>query len=242
MGRLAYTLLEHNLLDELRLSVKPVILGSGTPADLIFREATKQPMNLVDTKVLGGVVNLTYQPAATVRLDGWPHQARAARSGRRTSHTRPMRRRRPMSTTRGVIQTETSAEPLLIRLRGEESDAGLAVVEMVLDPGGSGPPLHVHPTHGEGFYVLAGELTLQIGDEIVSGGPGTWAFAPKDTPHTLANLSGQEARLLCVFAPAGFERRFERMIAEQTGQQPPAELSTAERETRAVGPPIAARA
>lgn len=103
--------------------------------------------------------------------------------------------------------------------------------------GSAGPLLHVHPTHGEGFYVLAGELTFQVGDEIVSGGPGTWVFAPRDTPHTLANLSDQDARLLCVFAPGGFERRFERMIAQQTGQQLPGEMSEAERATRMVGPP-----
>ncbi|MGH3320042.1 MAG: cupin domain-containing protein [Streptosporangiaceae bacterium] len=102
-----------------------------------------------------------------------------------------------MSTTRGVVQTGAIGEPLTVRLRGDDGDGGLAVVEMALDPG-TGPPLHVHPTHAEGFYVLAREVSLQIDDEIVSGGPGTWAFAPKNVPHTLANLSGQEARLLCV--------------------------------------------
>lgn len=141
--------------------------------------------------------------------------------------------------TRGVVQIGAAEQRLLIRLRGADSGGGLAVVEMVLDPG-TGPPLHVHPTHGEGFYVLAGEVTFQLGDEIVSGGPGTWAFSPKDTPHALANLTKQEARLLAVFAPAGFERRFERILAEQAGRQLP-ELSTAERETRTVGPPLTAR-
>jgi quercetin dioxygenase-like cupin family protein len=145
-----------------------------------------------------------------------------------------------MTATRGVVQPQSNPVPLRICLRGEDSDGGLGVVEMVLDPA-TGPPLHLHPTHGEGFYVLAGELTVQIGEEIVSGGPGTWAFAPKDTPHTLANLTEQEVRLLCVFAPAGFERRFDRILAEQAGQQPP-ERSAAERETRTLGPPLMARA
>jgi quercetin dioxygenase-like cupin family protein len=145
-----------------------------------------------------------------------------------------------MTATRGVVQPQTNPVPLRICLRSEDSDGGLAVVEIVLDPA-TGPPLHLHPTHGEGFYVLAGELTVQLGEEIVSGGPGTWAFAPPDTPHTLANLTEQEVRLLCVFAPAGFERRFDRILAEQAGQQPP-ERSAAERETRTLGPPLTARA
>jgi len=145
-----------------------------------------------------------------------------------------------MTATRGVVQPQTDPVPLRIRLRGEDSGERLAVVEMVLDPA-SGPPLHLHPTHGEGFYVLAGELTVQLGEEIVTGGPGTWVFAPPDTPHTLANLTDQEVRLLCVFAPAGFERRFERILAERAGRQPP-EPSAAERETRMIGPPLRARA
>jgi quercetin dioxygenase-like cupin family protein len=145
-----------------------------------------------------------------------------------------------MTTTRGVVQTQTKPVPLRICLNSADSDGGVAVVEMVLDPA-TGPPLHLHPTHGEGCYVLTGQPTVQIGGQIVSGGPGTWAFAPRNTPHTLAKLTSQEVRLLCVFAPAGFERRFERILAEQAGQQPP-ERSAAEQETRTLGPPLTARA
>lgn len=137
---------------------------------------------------------------------------------------------------RGFIQPQTTPVPLRICLRGADSDGRLSVVEMVLDPG-TGPPLHVHPTHDEGFYVLAGELTVQVGDEITSGGPGTWAFAPKDVPHTLANVGDHQTRVLCVFAPAGFERRFERILSEQAGQPLP-ERSAAEQQTRVLGPPL----
>jgi quercetin dioxygenase-like cupin family protein len=143
-----------------------------------------------------------------------------------------------MSTAHGLIQPPSSPLPLRICLNSDDSDGELGVVELVLDPG-TGPPLHVHPTHGEGFYVLTGELTVQVGEQIVTGAPGTWAFAPKDIAHTLANLSDQETRVLCVFAPAGFERRFERMLAEQAGQPLP-EPSTAG--TRVLGPPLTARA
>ena len=104
--------------------------------------------------------------------------------------------------------------------------------------GASGPALHVHPTHGEGFYVLAGDLSFQVGDDIITGGAGTWVFAPRDTPHTLANHGEQDGLLLCVFAPAGFERRFERMLAETTGDAVPDALSETEQATRLVGPPM----
>lgn len=142
-----------------------------------------------------------------------------------------------MSTTRGYVQVRTDSRSPRICLSSADSAGELAVVELILDPA-TGPPLHFHPTHSEGFYVLAGELTVQIGDEIVTGGPGMWAYAPTDTPHTLANLSDEDTRVLCVFTPAGFERRFERMLAEQDGQPLP-EPSTAV--THMLGPPLTER-
>jgi quercetin dioxygenase-like cupin family protein len=147
-----------------------------------------------------------------------------------------------MTVWRGVIQGPDADDPLRIRLASADSAGELGVVEMAMAAGSGGPPLHVHPTHGEGFYVLAGELTFQLGDEVVSGGPGTWVFAPRDTPHTLANLGAHDARVLCVFAPGGFERRFERMLAEQAGLPSPGGQSAAEQATRLVGPPLSGRA
>jgi quercetin dioxygenase-like cupin family protein len=139
---------------------------------------------------------------------------------------------------RGVIQPGPGSDELLIRLNSHDSAGALGVVEIEMAAGTAGPPLHVHPTHGEGFYVISGLLSFQLGDEIVTGGPGTWVYAPKDTPHTLANHGEHDGRLLCMFAPAGFERRFQRMVAERTGEQVPDAPSEAEAATRMVGPPM----
>jgi quercetin dioxygenase-like cupin family protein len=141
----------------------------------------------------------------------------------------------------GITSRPSGAEALRILLSASENDGALGVVEMQLAVGSAGPPLHLHPTHGEGFYVLAGQLTVQLCDEIVTGEPGTWAFAPRDTPHTLANLGTEDVRLLCVFAPGGFERRFERMLAERSGVTAAVERSPAEEATRVVGPPLRPR-
>lgn len=60
-GRFAQSLLEAGLIDELRLSVHPVLAGSGS---LFFSEGEKKGLKLVGTRVLGtGVVVLCYQPA-----------------------------------------------------------------------------------------------------------------------------------------------------------------------------------
>jgi dihydrofolate reductase len=58
--QLVRTLLEHDLVDELRLKIFPVVLGDGKR---LFGETTdKKAMRLVDTRnVEGGVVFLTYE-------------------------------------------------------------------------------------------------------------------------------------------------------------------------------------
>jgi dihydrofolate reductase len=59
--RLLRTLVEHDLVDELRLKILPVVLGAG---ERLFGETSdKKPLRLVDARTLGGgVVVLTYEP------------------------------------------------------------------------------------------------------------------------------------------------------------------------------------
>ena len=61
-GRLVQALLEHDLVDELRLMVFPVLLGSGKR--LFGETSNKKPLRLVDSRVVGdGVAIVIYEPA-----------------------------------------------------------------------------------------------------------------------------------------------------------------------------------
>lgn len=137
----------------------------------------------------------------------------------------------------GGIVVHAVTAPLRVLLTAAQNDGALGVVEMEMTAGSAGPPLHRHPTHGEGFYVLAGRPTLQVGDDVVVAEPGTWAFAPRHVAHTLANHGTADARLLCLFAPGGFERRFERILADLAGTAPP-DQAEAELVTEVLGPPL----
>jgi len=62
-AQLVQGLLEHGLVDELRLMVFPVLLGEGKR--LFGDVSEKKPLRLADSKTLGdGIALLTYEPAA----------------------------------------------------------------------------------------------------------------------------------------------------------------------------------
>jgi mannose-6-phosphate isomerase-like protein (cupin superfamily) len=51
-------------------------------------------------------------------------------------------------------------------------------------------PLHSHTREDEVWYVLEGEIAFILGDETVIGGPGTFVYIPRNTPHTFQVRSG----------------------------------------------------
>ena len=67
---------------------------------------------------------------------------------------------------------------------GEDTDGKYALWEAIVPPGG-GPPPHVHSREEEGFYVLGGEITFQIGAEKVVGGLARVGVAMDGAGHIL---------------------------------------------------------
>jgi uncharacterized RmlC-like cupin family protein len=108
------------------------------------------------------------------------------------------------------------------RIHASSAHTGdFALIEAVAPPG-SQPPLHVHRDEGEGFYVLEGELTLWVGEDVHTLGPGDFLFAPPGIPHTVRVGDGG-ARWLVV-AGGQFEA-FVRTVAAIASDPEPAELT-----------------
>ena len=70
-GQLSYALLEHGLLDELRLWVHPLFFGQATADSLLFRPAATAQLELAGTLALNtGTVILTYRvPSVTPKSE-----------------------------------------------------------------------------------------------------------------------------------------------------------------------------
>jgi mannose-6-phosphate isomerase-like protein (cupin superfamily) len=130
---------------------------------------------------------------------------------------------------------------ITVHLRSEDTDGHAGVMVNVVPGGWEGPPLH-HHDFAEAFYVLDGELTFQLGNDLVTAGPGELIFAPGGAHHTFANLGNAPATYMLICTPAGFERYFDRLAAGFSGTPPPPEAAGPIPETVVVGPSIARNA
>jgi quercetin dioxygenase-like cupin family protein len=94
----------------------------------------------------------------------------------------------------------------LVHIRVSRDDTGdrFSVLEVAVPPA-SPPPLHVHHTEDEAFYVLEGSARFHVGGEVHDAKSGDALLVRKGTPHTF--FAGDEgARFLVTSSPGDFER------------------------------------
>ncbi len=68
----------------------------------------------------------------------------------------------------------------------------------------SGPGPHKHTWSDETFYMLDGEITFLIGDEIKTARTGDYLMVPRNTRHAF-RVTSDTARLLNSYTPASLE-------------------------------------
>jgi mannose-6-phosphate isomerase-like protein (cupin superfamily) len=70
------------------------------------------------------------------------------------------------------------------------------------DPGGRPVPWHVHHAQDESLYVLEGSITMLVGDDHWTLGPGDYALGPREVPHGL-RVEGEMPARCCSSAHPG---------------------------------------
>jgi quercetin dioxygenase-like cupin family protein len=98
---------------------------------------------------------------------------------------------------------------VILKAEGRHSGGTLTVYEATLGPRRAGPPVHIHRTADEAFYVLAGEMTFQVGEATHTLPVGSFVFVPHGVAHTFWNEGLESARQLTFFTPSGIEDVFE---------------------------------
>jgi mannose-6-phosphate isomerase-like protein (cupin superfamily) len=130
-----------------------------------------------------------------------------------------------MTTSKGVVVPaggghhlkESSGQVTSMKLFGRETGQSITLWEQTVPAGSKNSWLHLHRDSDEVAWVLEGEFTFKIGDEITTGGSGTCAFIPRNVPHAWKNSGRMPGRLLWLMTPAGAGRFVEEMI-ERPGE------------------------
>jgi len=95
---------------------------------------------------------------------------------------------------------------ITIKLSGEDTDGAFSLLEVELN--GDGPPQHIHKTEDESFYVLEGEVKFLLGEHTSIAKAGTFVYIPRGMRHAFCRVDKNNAKLLSMFTPAGFEKFF----------------------------------
>jgi mannose-6-phosphate isomerase-like protein (cupin superfamily) len=102
-----------------------------------------------------------------------------------------------------------------------QTGGDFSLMERTLPPGGRRPPAHRHVNCSEAFFVLDGQISFELEDQSLSGGPGDFLLVPRGAAHTFGNAGAGPARLLVLHAPA-MDAYFEELHRLWASGQPPA--------------------
>ena len=127
----------------------------------------------------------------------------------------------------GPVWDMEPGRPTTFKVLSKQTDDSVAVFEEVV-PVGGGTPLHIHHTSDEVIYVLAGDFTFKIGEQVATGGSGTCVFIPRGTAHAWRNLGSAAGRAIYTFTPVHGAKFFEalRLLGVPIGSIDPATLGT----------------
>jgi len=99
-----------------------------------------------------------------------------------------------------------------LKLLSGQTAESVMLFEKTVPPGTPSWLFHLHHDSDEVAYVLSGEITFKIGDEVTVGGPGSCAFMPRGVPHAWKNTGAETGRVLFLYTPAGAGKWFEERV------------------------------
>ncbi len=125
----------------------------------------------------------------------------------------------------------------------EETGGAYALIEYKVGPEFAGNPRSIQRNRETALYVLEGELTVQVGDQIVKAPAGAFIQVPRGTVFAFSKEGPKPARFLALYSPGGFEKYFEELpaVIEKHGYPPPPDVMSelvGKYGLEVVGPPL----
>ena len=102
----------------------------------------------------------------------------------------------------GAVANYAPGRSIVLKLLSGETGGSIMMFEASA-PVGAKSTLHLHRDSDEVAYVLAGQFTFLIGEEVTTGGPGTSAFMPRGVRHAWKSTGGESGLVLFLYTPAG---------------------------------------
>ena len=94
------------------------------------------------------------------------------------------------------------------KVTAEIFDGVFTIIETSIPPGDMIPP-HTHTREDECNFVLEGELTFDVGGEIVVARAGSFVVKPRGVYHAFCNTGTEAARALEIHTPGEFENYYD---------------------------------
>ena len=136
----------------------------------------------------------------------------------------------------GPVWNMAPGRSATLKLQSGETAESMTMFEEVA-PTGTVTNFHMHHDSDEAAYVLSGEVTIKIGDQVTVGGPGTCAFIPRGIAHAWKSTGAETGRVLFIFTPAEAGKAFEELQQLQSPVGPMAAAVFQRHGAEVVGPP-----
>ena len=94
------------------------------------------------------------------------------------------------------------------KVTAESFSGALTSIEASIPPGDMIPP-HTHTREDECAFVVEGELSFDVGGEVVVAQAGSFVIKPRGVPHAFCNTGTEIARVLEFHIPGEFENYYD---------------------------------
>lgn len=112
------------------------------------------------------------------------------------------------------LQLGPTGLALRTRVRSTQTNRQYSCVEFMIGAKQMGPPPHVHRDLDEIMFVLAGTVTVLVGETVYTVPAGGWHLRPRGLVHTFWNATAQPAHYLDMY----FNQNFEDFLEELNEQ------------------------